>query len=124
MINEILNIVSLISLSTIIFMALILWALWILYVSMMNIDRAMELGELPWQAKLMVYPTKFIFDMVELVANTIVCTLIFLDLPKEFTVSDRLRRYYEDQNQARWRMVLVNFVKPMLDPFDHKGPHI
>ena len=124
MINEILNIVSLISLSTIIFMALILWALWILYVSMMNIDRAMELGELPWQAKLMVYPTKFVFDMVEVVANTIVCTLIFLDLPKEFTVSDRLRRYYEDQNQAKWRMVLVNFVKPMLDPFDHKGPHI
>ena len=94
MINEILNIVSLVSLSTIIFMALILWALWILYVSMMNIDRAVEQKELPWQAKLMVYPTKFVFDLVEIVANTFVCTLIFLDFPKEFTVSDRLRRYH------------------------------
>ena len=60
----------------------------------------------------------------EIVANSFVCTLIFLDLPREFTVSDRLRRYYEKQEQAGWRMVLVNFVKPMLDPFDHKGPHI
>ena len=123
-ISSILNVVSLISVSTVAFMALTLWALWILYVAMMNIDRAMEIKELPLQAKLLVYPTKFVFDFVEIVANSFVCTLIFLDLPKEFTVSDRLRRYYEKQEQAGWRMVLVNFVKPMLDPFDHKGPHI
>ena len=123
-ISSILNVVSLISVSTVAFMALTLWALWILYVAMMNIDRAMEIKELPLQAKLLVYPTKFVFDFVEIVANSFVCTLIFLDLPREFTVSDRLRRYYEKQEQAGWRMVLVNFVKPMLDPFDHKGPHI
>lgn len=61
---------------------------------------------------------------MELLANGIVCTIIFLDIPKEFTVSDRLRRYYENQERAGWRMILVTFVKPMLDPFDHQGPHI
>tara|TARA_R110000823_G_scaffold271722_2_gene391120 strand:+ start:1057 stop:1311 length:255 start_codon:yes stop_codon:yes gene_type:complete len=84
----------------------------------------METMTLPWQAKLLVYPTRFVFDCVELLANAIVCTIIFLDIPKEFTVSDRLRRYYENQERAGWRMILVAFVKPMLDPFDHKGPHI
>jgi len=121
---QILSILSIVSISTIIFILSILWALWILYVAMMNIERSATQNPLPWQAKLMVYPTMVVFDIIEFVTNVFVCTLIFLDLPREVTVSARLRRYYIHQDKCGWRMVIVNFIKPMLDPFDHKGPHI
>ena len=122
--GELLYILQIVSLSTIIFTLLILWALWILYVAMMNIELAVEKGPLPWQSKFMVYPTMFIFEIIEFIANVIICSLIFLDPPRELTVSDRLRRYYIHQEKYGWRMVIVKFIKPMLDPFDHKGPHI
>ena len=122
--DQILSILSIVSISTIIFILLILWSLWILYVAMMNIERSSMQNALPWQAKLMVYPTMLVFDIIEFIANVFVCTLIFLDIPRELTVSDRLRRYYINQERSGWRMVIVNFIKPMLDPFDHKGPHI
>lgn len=121
---DLLNILQIISISTLIFISLTLWSLWILYVAMMNIDRSMADKPLPWQAKLIVYPTVGVFNVVEFVANVLVCTLIFLDLPREITVSDRLRRYYINPERYGWRLVIVNFIKPMLDPFDHKGPHI
>lgn len=91
---------------------------------MMNVDRSMEISPLPWQAKLIVYPTLGIFNVIEFIANVVVCTLIFIDLPREITVSDRLRRYYTMPDKYGWRLNIVNFIKPMLDPFDHKGPHI
>lgn len=121
---EILYILQIVSISTLIFTLLILWALWILYVAMMNIEIAVEKGPLPWQSKFMVYPTMVVFDIIEFIANVIICTLIFIDPPRELTVSDRLRRYHNNPSKYGWRLVIVNFIKPMLDPFDHKGPHI
>lgn len=119
-----LELLSFISLSTIAFMLVTLWALWILYVAMMNIKSVSDRGPLPWQSKIIVYPTTIIFSIVEVLANCIVCTIIFLDMPKEITVSSRLRRYNTNPSTLAWRMSIVKFVKPMLDPFDPEGPHI
>ena len=124
MIGEVLNILSMISMGTVVFILWILWALWILYVAMMNVQRAATNSSLPWQAKMLVIPTTVVFDIIEFVANVVVCTVLFWDLPREITVSDRLRRYAQDTESAGWRMRVVNFIKPMIDPFDHKGPHI
>lgn len=124
MIAEVLNILSLVSISTVVFILWTLWALWILYVAMMNVQRAATNSALPWQAKMLVIPTTVVFDIIEFVANVVVCTLLFWDLPREITVSDRLRRYAQDPARAGWRMIGVNFIRPMIDPFDHKGPHI
>ena len=123
---DIVSIIGWIMSGTIWSILFILWFLWLLYVAMMNIKRAVgdDVGSLPWQAKLLVYPTSVLFDIVEFIANVIVCTIIFLDWPREVTVSDRLRRYAVEPNKAGWRMLLVDFVRPMLDPFDPEGPHI
>lgn len=109
---------------TVTFVLLTLWSLWILYVAMMNINAVSQVQSLPWQSKLLVYPTVVVFEIVELIANILVCTLIFLDFPQEWTVSERLRRYKRNPERAGWRMLLVKFIKPMLDPFDPTGPHI
>ena len=119
-----LEILSLISITLVSFILLTLWALWILYVAMMNVKGVTLDDHLPWQAKLLVYPTIVVFDIVEFIANVFACTILFLDLPKEITVSDRLRRYAADPEKYGWRLVIVNFIKPMLDPFDPTGPHI
>jgi hypothetical protein len=119
-----LEILSWISISTIVIFLLALWALWILYIAMMNVKRALMAGDIPWQAKLMVVPTKAVFDVVEFFCNVVVCTIVFFDLPKEVTVSDRLRRYHRNPNCPAWRMLIVNFIKPMIDTFDPAGTHI
>ena len=93
---------------------------------MMSVEHAYKKcnGALPWQAKAMVHPTGVVFTIVELIANYLVCTLVFFDLPREHTVSDRLRRYKENPEKYGWRLLIVNFLKPMLDPFDPDGDHI
>ena len=119
-----LELLSLISLSFIAFVLLTLWALWILYIAMMNVKRVSDTEKLPWQAKLLVYPTMALFEIVEVIANVVVCSIIFLDLPREHRVSDRLRRYFRRPKRYGWRIHIVLFIKPMLDPFDPSGPHI
>jgi hypothetical protein len=118
------ELLSLISAGAIVFGLIILWALWILYIAMMNIKRIAATETMPLRVKLLVYPTVAVFEIVEFVANVVVCTVIFLDLPREVRVSDRLRRYYRRPTKYGWRLHIVLFIKPMLDPFDPTGPHI
>jgi hypothetical protein len=112
-----------------VFALLSLWVLWVLYVAGMWIDKVSKEATLEWQAKLLILPTAFVLAAVEIVVNVFVCTFLFVDLPKEITVTKRLRRYFYQSppdytRLGKWRMFLVRFLKPMLDPFDHKGPHI
>jgi hypothetical protein len=101
-----------------------LWALWVLYIAMMNIKRVTLTKPLPWQAKLLVYPTMAVFETIEFIANVVVLTVLFFDWPREIRVSDRLRRYWKGPARYGWRLHVVKFIKPMLDPFDPAGFHI
>jgi hypothetical protein len=103
---------------------IILWALWVLYIAMMNIKRVAHQQELPLRVKLLVYPTVAVFEVVEITANVIILTLLFWDWPQERHVSDRLRRYWYNAYRYGWRIKVVEFLKPMLDPFDPHSPHI
>ena len=118
------SIITTISLSFVVFVLLTLWALWVLYIAMMNIKRATLIKPLPWQAKLLVYPTMAVFEVIEFIANVVVLTVLFFDWPREIRVSDRLRRYWKRPAKYGWRLHVVKFIKPMLDPFDPAGPHI
>jgi hypothetical protein len=101
-----------------------LWALWILYIAMMNVKRVTATKPLVWQTKILVYPTMVVFEVIEFIANVIVLTVLFFDWPKEIRVSNRLRRYHRRPARYGWRLHVVKFIKPMLDPFDPAGPHI
>lgn len=119
-----LELFSLVSLSLVGFILGTLWALWVLYIAMMNIKRVAATQPMPLRVKMLVYPTMAVFEVIEVIANVIVCTILFLDLPREVRVSDRLRRYYRRPDRYGWRLHIVLFLKPMLDPFDPTGPHI
>jgi hypothetical protein len=119
-----LEILSLISVSFVVIVFLTLWALWVLYIAMMNIKRVAASQPMPIRVKMLVYPTMAIFEVVELFANVVILTVLFLDWPREKHVSDRLRRYWRRPAKYGWRLYIVRFLKPMLDPFDPSGPHI
>ena len=118
------SIITTISLSFVVFVLLTLWALWVLYIAMMNIKRVTLTKPVPWQAKILVYPTMAVFEVIEFIANVVVLTVLFFDWPREIRVSDRLRRYWKRPAKYGWRLHVVKFIKPMLDPFDPAGPHI
>jgi hypothetical protein len=119
-----LELISIISLGLTSFVLITLWALWVLYIAMMNVKRVTASKPLMWQAKILVYPTMAVFEVIEFVANVVVLTVLFFDWPREIRVSDRLRRYWRRPARYGWRLHVVKFIKPMLDPFDPAGPHI
>ena len=118
------ELLSVVSLGLMAFVLSTLWALWVLYIAMMNIKRVSDADSMPVRVKLLVYPTMVVFELVEFVANVIILTVLMWDWPKEIRVSDRLRRYWRNPEKYGWRVYIVKFLKPMLDPFDPAGPHI
>ena len=118
------DILPVVSLGLLIFILCVLWALWVLYIAMMNIKRVAATQSMTWRVKILVYPTIAVFEIVEFVANVVVLTVLFFDWPREIRVSNRLRRYWHNPYRYGWRLHVVKFLKPMLDPFDPAGPHI
>jgi hypothetical protein len=122
--NNMLELLSVISAGVVMFVLGTLWALWVLYIAMMNIKRVAATEPMPVRVKLLVYPTMAVFEVVEFIANVVILTVLFVDWPKEIRVSDRLRRYWRNPYRYGWRLYVVRFLKPMLDPFDPAGTHI
>lgn len=97
--------------------------LWVLYLSAMSIDYAISEGKI----SPICIPFAMILYLFILYLNMIVqyfiFTILFLDFPKEDTVSDRLSRY--KNNHVGWRNKLAIWIgSHFLDPFDRRGYHI
>lgn len=101
---------------------LLVCVLWVFFLAVMSLDRANADGKLTWMCKPFAYFVLFLGLVIDLVAN-VALTLLFLDTPHEFTVSERLTRY--KQQGSGWRCtVAIWFAKHFLDPFDRRGQHI
>lgn len=49
----------------------------------------------------------------------------FLDIPRELTVTYRLKRYKHGANVKAWRVAKAEaYARDFLDPADSKGPHV
>ena len=97
------------------------YALYVFYAAVMNIKRVRDMGQLTWMGYVLGYPTLFIGLFLDLLVNWFVMTVILLELPREFTVTSRLKRH---QNSTGWRKAVVKFFEPVLDPLDPSGDHI
>jgi hypothetical protein len=100
----------------------ITYALYVFYAAVMNIQRVRDMGKLTWMGYVLGYPTLFIGLFLDLLVNWFVMTFILLELPREFTVTSRLKRH--NQNSTGWRKAVVKFFEPVLDPLDPSGDHI
>lgn len=99
-----------------------LYALLTFYLALMNLKRARDEGTLTKPALYVCYPILFIGLAIDLLCNVLI-TLPFLDLPRETTVTYRLKRYRYGPDG--WRKTFADwFARNFLDPFDPSGKHV
>ena len=98
------------------------YALWLLYLAVMNLKRVKELGFLSPIAYALGLPILAVGLTLDFLINVFVMTIILFELPKEMTVTARLKRHNRDSNG--WRRTIAKWFEPLLDPFDPSGNHI
>jgi len=59
--------------------------------------------------------------ILDIAVNWFVMSVMLLELPKEFTVTKRLKRH---KQKGGWRGKVAEWFEPLLDPFDPSGNHI
>lgn len=98
------------------------YALFVFYAAVMNIKRVRGMGNLSWFGKVLGYPTLAIGLVLDLVVNVVLMTPLLMELPRELTVTARLKRH--NRESTGWRLAAVKFFEPVLDPLDPSGDHI
>lgn len=104
-----------------IFLALT-YALWIFFLAVMSLKRARDAGMLHMPAVVLGYPVLIVGWLIDFVVNATVMTALFLELPREMTVTARLKRH--NRTGSSWRKTLAAWFEPLLDPYDPSGDHI
>lgn len=98
------------------------YALWIFYLAVMNLSRAQKAGLLSKTALILGTPVLVIGYLLDAFCNIFVMTLVLLELPQELTVTARLKRHHKESDG--WRLAVVLWFEPILDPYDPSGDHI
>lgn len=92
---------------------------WGMYLSVMNLMRVKE--TLSTETKFFAYPLAAVGVLADFLYNIVVGTVIFLEPPREWLLTARLKRHLGEDgykgNLARW------LCRHLLDPFDPKGTH-
>lgn len=104
------------------FSVAITYALYVFYCAVMNIKRVKEMGKLTPLGYAFGYPTLFIGLALDFLVNILVMTPLLFELPRETTVTARLKRHHAES--TGWRLAVVKFFEPVLDPLDPSGDHI
>jgi hypothetical protein len=99
-----------------------MYALWIFYLAVMNLSRAKRTGLLSPTARTLGLPILIIGYVLDFLTNLTVMTLVLLELPRETTVTARLKRHHRES--TGWRLKVVLWFEPILDPYDPSGDHI
>lgn len=101
---------------------LLLWALWLFFLAVMSLKRAKDANLLTTTAKCFGYPVLFIGLVLDFLANVLVLTVLLMEIPRECTVTSRLKRH--NATSSGWRKAVAAWAEPLLDPFDPSGDHI
>ncbi len=98
------------------------YILWILYLAVMNLARVRDLGQLSTASYVLGYPVLVVGLILDFILNVFVMTILLLELPKETTITARLKRHNRD---GGWRgKITQKIFEPILDPFDPSGDHV
>ena len=111
---------------SLVYLVLAPYLLWVFYLAVMNLKRCRDNGTLTTVAKALAIPILLVGYVVEVLVQASIGTLLFLDPPREATLSGRLSRYWNDNiDDQNWRKRLAGWMKEhLLDPFDPDGKHI
>lgn len=98
------------------------WILWAFYVMVMGLYRAHLDNRLTPVTKVLAYPWVFAGLVIDVAVNLTVANIVFLELPSELLVTDRLKRLIKTDDG--WRAKNANWIcNNLLDIFDPTGNH-
>jgi hypothetical protein len=109
----------------------LLYALWAFFLAVMALKRAKDAGQLSRPARLLGMPIVIVGLWLDFWANVLVATVLLLELPRQTTVTARLKRHtylgleaaYHDR-PTPWRTKVSKWVcSNFLDVFDPSGQH-
>jgi hypothetical protein len=105
----------------VLYVYLSLLAFYTLYLAIMALYRGYLAKTLSLESKILGYPILAIGLIVDFVMNITLFSLIFLELPSELLVTDRLKRHIK---KPTWRGRLAKWIcHSLLSPFDPTGDH-
>lgn len=99
-----------------------MYSLWVFYLAVMNLARAKRNGLLNKTALVLGTPLLVVGYLVDFMMNVTVMTVVLLEWPQETTVTARLKRH--NKESTGWRLSIVKWFEPILDPYDPSGDHI
>lgn len=103
-----------------------MWLLWVFFLACMNLKRAKEAGTLSKWALIFGTPVLWVGYLLDAFCNITLMTVVLLEMPRlkqgEWLVTDRLIRHHKESQG--WRLSVVKFMEPLLDPFDPSGDHV
>lgn len=101
-----------------------LWVFWLLYVFTMGLYRAFLMGRLKGLSLLMCAPVVAVAFVVDLLMQFTVFSIVFAEVPRDWLVTHRLRRYMRELPPEHWRRRWADYLcHHLLDPFDPTGAH-
>ena len=98
------------------------WLLWVLFLATMNLAQSKAEGKLKGFALWAGYTVLAVGLLVDLVVQITVATVLWLELPREWTVSGRVERLCREGHGYRLTMAMW-FRRVLLAPFDRSGGH-
>ena len=98
------------------------YALWRDYLAVMNLKRTRDNGGLHLTAKCLGFVILALGYLQDFFVNVLHMSVLFLEVPKELTVTARLTRHIEQG--SGWRQSLALWLtSTLLDAFDPAGKH-
>jgi hypothetical protein len=97
--------------------------LWVLYLAVMALQRTRDAGQLApfaFRAGQMLLYFGLVWDVL---CNLVIVSIMFCEVPREATVSERLRRLVRGPDGWRRRLATW-YAVVLLNPFSPNGPHI
>ena len=99
-----------------------LYLFFIMYVASMGMIRAHAEKKLNGVLWVLCLPFVAISIVLDFINNMIVFSLLYFELPKEWLVTERLKRHVK---QHTFRGKLSRWIgETILNPFDHSGDHL
>ena len=99
------------------------YALWLFFLAVMTLERARGTGGLYGVAYVLALPIIAIGFALDLFVTVTLGSILFLDIPREATLTARLKRYAKTPGTWRYRLALL-LAGHLLDRFDPAGWHV
>lgn len=98
------------------------YALWVFFLAVMHLQERRDAGTLGPVAYRLGVPILVVGYALDFIVNVGPCTLLFIEPPRETTVTARLKRHAPDNT---WRGRVARWLaRHLLDAFDPSGRHI